>query len=576
LKRTLTANGTLRTVNPVFDYGNGAPLVVTDEFIACFPECLSQAEIDRACERYGVRILRPIRGRDNAFVFSAGGEPLAALHKANAFLEDGIAVFAHPNFIAEKKKRFVPNDPYLPYQWHLQSLGQEGALPGHDVEALPAWDLTMGDSNVIIAVIDDGIDLSHEDMQGGKFVPGYDFYDDDDDPSAVPSNDDFHGTAVAGIAAANGNNGIGVSGVAPGCSIMPVRLVGGETSDEQDSNAIRWAAENGAWVISNSWGPPDGNPFITGDEISYPLPDIVRDAIDYAVEKGRDGKGCVITWAAGNGNEPIGFDGYASYPRVIAVGACDDQGVRPYYSDFGPELDVCSSSDGGMTTGIWTTDLMRGGGYNTGSFLTGDEAGNYINDFGGTSAATPLAAGIAALLLSLDPGLTGDEVAERLRNTADRVDFAHAGYGLSGHSIYYGYGRVNAFSALTQRGRFPSLILAAEPGTLRQGGNIALNFSMHAGRVAVVNRGDGYVMFVTPFGAAYYLKGDGKFTVRQTPFARNITAVDCGGRLTPIDLMYATPGLYSVYAVISLRGKNPLLPSSWLHTPAHSTFEITP
>lgn len=578
VRRSISTSGHDLLVNPVFDYGAGQPRVVADEFIACFPPGVNRDAIDRINSAHGATILRSLPVPANTFVLRAEGtEELAALNLANKYVEQGIALFAQPNFIAKKRKRFFPDDPYFPHQWHLISVGQGGALPGQDMDAPAAWDVTRGDPGVIIAVIDDGVDLSHEDFQAGMFVPGYDFYDNDSDPSAVPSNGDYHGTAVTGVAAARGDNGTGVTGIAPACRVMPIRLVGGETSDEQDANAIHWAAAQGASIISNSWGPPDGNPFIGGDEVIYPLPDIVRAAIDYAADEGREGRGCVIIWAAGNGNEPVSYDGYAACGKVIAVGACDDHGLRPYYSDYGLELSVCASSDGGSSPGILTTDLMGGDGYNYGSARYGDTAGNYTNDFGGTSAAAPLAAGVAALLLSREPELTRGEVRERLQSTADRVDLDHASYDLNGHSPLYGHGRVNACAALTGSGRYPGLAISAEPHSLRQGGVFSLNFVMSAGRLAPANVGSVYLLVVPPEGAPCYVRPDYRVTTRQSSFAPRAVAADRAGILIPPVALRGIPwGRYTFYAVLARPRSNPLLPSSWLHTPAYATLDMLP
>jgi subtilisin family serine protease len=563
-------------LNPVFDYGGGEPLVVTDEFIACFPPDLGKDEIERINRRHGAVILREVSPR--TFVLRAEGtKELAALDLANAYVENGDAVFAHPNFVSQKKKRFIPDDPYGVHQWYLQSMGQGGALPGQDVQACAAWDLTRGSPEVIIAVIDDGVDFTHEDLQGDKFVPGYDFYDNDADPTAVAENEDYHGTAVVGVAAANGNNGIGVTGIAPSCRIMPIRLVAGPTSDEQDASAIRFAVDNGASVISNSWGPPDGNPFILGDEMIYPLPDIVREAIDYAADSGRGGKGCVISWAAGNGNEPVGYDGYASYEKVMAVGACTDQGRRAYYSDYGPELDLCAPSNGGRTSGIWTTDYMGAEGYNQGGSLFGDKAGNYTSEFGGTSSAAPLAAGIAALLLSSEPDLTRAEVMQRLRSTADRVDLQGAQYNLAGQSIWYGSGRINAYAALTGRTRHPQLAISANPPSLRRGNTLSLNFSLLQGSEMSTNFGTAYLVVVPPVGPAKFITRDHRMTAAQSPFMERVAAVDMHGSLIPGGLlMNMAPGRYTIYAGIVTLGGDPRDTSSWIHNPSSATVDVLP
>lgn len=562
-------------VNPVFDYGGGEPLVVTDEFIVRFRSGLTDDDIAGINKSCGAVILRQAAGAPHTFVLRAeGGGELAALHLANAYVERGYAVFAHPNFIARKQKRFRPNDPQGVHQWHLQSVGQGGALPGQDVQATAAWDLTMGDPGVIIAIIDDGVDVTHEDFQGGKFVPGYDFYDGDSDPSAIVENEDFHGTAVAGVAAANGNNGMGVAGIAPGCKIMPIRLVAGPTTDEQDASAIRFAADNGAWIISNSWGPPDGNPFIQGDEIVYPLPDVVREAIDHAADDGRGGKGCVLCWAAGNGNEPLGYDGYASYDKVIAVGACTDQGRRAYYSDYGPDLDVCAPSSGGETSGIWTTDCMGAAGYNRGNASYGDAAGNYTCDFGGTSSAAPLTAGIAALLLSREPDLDREEVMELLKSTSDRIDLRNARYDLSGHSIWCGQGRVNAYAALTMRTRHPQLAVSAEPASIRRGNVMALNFSLQQGSDMSKNVGTAYLMVAPPIGPFRFITRGYRATAAQSPFVQEVTAVDVRGTLLPRTAANMPAGRYTIYAAIVTPGGDPLDPSSWIHNPSSTTVDV--
>ncbi len=562
-------------INPVFDYGGGEPLVVTDEFIVRFPPGLGDDDIARINKSYGAVVLRQAAGEPNTFVLRAeGGGELAALHLANAYVERGDVVFAHPNFIAQKQKRFVPNDPQGVHQWHLQSVGQGGALPGQDVQATAAWDLTMGDPEVIIAIIDDGVDFAHEDLQGDKFVPGYDFYDDDADPAAVAGNKDFHGTAVIGVAAANANNSVGVAGIAPGCRIMPIRLVAGPTTDEQDASAIRFAADNGAWIISNSWGPPDGNPFIQGDEVVYPLPDVVRGAIDHAADDGRGGKGCVICWAAGNGNEPLGYDGYASYDKVVAVGACTDQGRRAYYSDYGPELDVCAPSSGGETSGIWTTDYMGAEGYNPGGVSFGDAAGNYTCDFGGTSSAAPLTAGIAALLLSREPDLSRQEVTERLKKTADRIDLQVARYDLEGQSIWYGRGRVNAYAALTMRTRHPQLAISVEPSSIRRGSTMTLNFSLRQGSDMSKNFGTAYLVVAPPVGPPRFITRGYRATAVQSPFVQRVSVIDTRGTLLPGLAANMPAGRYTIYAAIITPGGDPLDPSSWIHNPSSTTVDV--
>jgi subtilisin family serine protease len=240
---------------------------------------------------------------------------------------------------------------------------------------------------------------------------------------------------------------------------MPIRFASGLGS-QQEAEAFAWAADHGADVISCSWGPEDGDPEDPDDamhEQVVALPDSTRLAMAYAVTNGRGGKGCVICFAAGNGNESVDNDGYAGSQDVIAVAACNDRGRRSFYSDFGDAV-WCSfpSNDFGppepLTPGIWTTDRSGDAGY-TPHFSGGDASGNYTDSFGGTSSACPGVAGVVALMLSRHPNLTWKEVKDRLKKACVKVDKAHGGYDGDGHSPKYGHGRVDALKAVRQAGK---------------------------------------------------------------------------------------------------------------------------
>ena len=157
------------------------------------------------------------------------------------------------------------------------------------------------------------------------------------DDAEHKADDDAHGTACAGVACAKG---VDSPGVAPMAKLMPIRLRSGLGS-MSEANAFVWAADHGADVISCSWGPTDGdwwNPTDKNHKQVVALPDSSRLAMEYAMTKGRGGKGCVILFAAGNGNEKADNDGYASNPAIIAVAACNDRGKRSVYSDFGKNI----------------------------------------------------------------------------------------------------------------------------------------------------------------------------------------------------------------------------------------------
>jgi subtilisin family serine protease len=318
---------------------------------------------------------------------------------------------------------------------------------------------------VTIAIIDDGVDIDHAEFSGaGKVVAPRDATLQSADPrpkdpfGTGPDDGENHGTACAGVAC--GNGGVGSSGVAPKASLMPIRLASGLGS-QREADAFKWAADHGADVISCSWGPPDGrwwNPADPRHTQVFGLPASTRLAIDHVVANGRGGKGCVVLFAAGNGNESVDNDGYASYPKVVAVAACNDRGSRSVYSDFGDAV-WCAfpSSDFGhppfnqpdpLTAGIWTTDRVGRDGYNTGRTADGDLAGDYTNSFGGTSSACPGAAGVVALVLSVNPALKWHEVRDLLKRAGDKIDPQNGQYDAGGHSPKYGHGRLNARTAV--------------------------------------------------------------------------------------------------------------------------------
>jgi subtilisin family serine protease/subtilisin-like proprotein convertase family protein len=360
--------------------------------------------------------------------------------------------YCHPELVRERHSKTV-----FAQQWHLKKTSVAGvAVDAHaNVEAAHA--VTRGEG-ITIAVIDDGIDIDHAEFGGaGKLVAPRDIVLKSDDPRPRRA-DNNHGTACAGVACANG--GQGASGVAPAARLMPIRLQAGLGS-HAEAEAFRYAADQGADIISCSWGPNDGEWWNPADPVHQQVvqpPAHTKLALEYAATQGRSGKGCLILFAAGNGNEPVDNDGYASHPAVLAIAACNDRGKRSVYSDFGKAL-WCSfpSSDfdfadeqrpAPLTPGIWTTDRVGTEGYNPGRLQDGDAAGLFTNSFGGTSSACPGAAGVAALVLSANPALQRNEVKDILKRTCDRIDPQGGQYNAAGFSLQHGWGRLNARSAV--------------------------------------------------------------------------------------------------------------------------------
>jgi glycosyl hydrolase family 113/subtilase family protein/beta-agarase/YXIM esterase-like protein/Big-like domain-containing protein/PKD domain-containing protein len=547
----------------------------------------------------GIVGYRPLPGTPDQFIVQLDSAGDAALAATRAYADLPEILWAEPNFFIEVQKNYAPNDPSYSSQWHLNNTGQSGAAPDADVDAAEAWDVTTGDSQIVVAILDDGVQTDHPDLtmwqnpgevagnatddDGNGWVDdivGWNFLADNNDPNPADAEDN-HGTSVAGVAAAAGDNAAGVAGVAFDSPIMALKMATGASyaTNADLASAIYYAAGRtadglGTWdsadVLNFSWG--------------WSTSSTVNAAFDWAAINGREGLGLPCFVATGNsasgyggysltgfgagdwiiewryekdvsvssgddtvwladvqlpdgsterfdapglptgwstsgeanwtivddpahaygtgryeaqagditdnetttlrsrtvtvsGSGDLSFEAWVSsesgydvlnvyasddggsswygpffgdsgepsvyapvgYPAnlssTIAVGATTDWDYRSDYSEFGTGLDVVASSNGGYA-GITTTDRTGSDGYS---------ADDYTDDFGGTSSATPLTAGIAALMLSVDPTLTASEVRQALRDTADEIGGVTY---TDGFSSYYGYGRVNAEAAV--------------------------------------------------------------------------------------------------------------------------------
>jgi subtilisin family serine protease len=287
---------------------------------------------------------------------------------------------------------------------------------------------------VIIAVVDDAVDTRHPEF-AGRVAGQWDAASAA--PSSIPRGWEPHGTKVAGLALAGGDS---VTGVAPTALLLGVRVpaLSVNVGDQTEANGIRWAAEHGADVICCAWGPP--NPTAGSGR----LPKHTRRAIDWVVTHGRGGKGCVVVFSSGNGGNDIALNEYASHPGVIAVGACNCHGKHPHYSGWGDALwCVVPSNDPRDPLGAYET-------YDTttpiGSFLLGDTF--YTNDFGFTSAACAIAAGVCARILSANPSLTCHDVRSVIAQSCRKIDVESGSYDERGHSPYYGFGCLDPVRAV--------------------------------------------------------------------------------------------------------------------------------
>jgi subtilisin family serine protease len=460
-KAALRASADVRFAGSVLvDPTSGDPVLYTENLFVKFSDRADPDDCLAVLQQHGLAVKEVVDYATNAwFVQAPEGTGQKVFDIAQTLLARSDVEYCHPELIRPRVRKAIGAQ-----QWHLRRSTIGGTVVDASANVEAAHALTQGEG-ITIAVIDDGVDIDHPEFAGaGKIVAPRDATDLTDDPRPQDlfgtgrDEGDNHGTCCAGVACAGGLGG--ASGVAPRARLMPIRLASGLGS-QREANAFKWAVDHGADVISCSWGPPDGRWFDANDprhQQRFALPASTRLALDHATTQGRGGKGCVVLFAAGNGNESVDNDGYASYERVIAVAACNDRGRRSVYSDFGRAV-WCAfpSNDFGhapfnhpapLTPGIFTTDRRGRDGYNPGRAEFGDTTGTYTNDFGGTSSATPGAAGVAALVLATNPALTWQEVKDVLRRACERIDPAGGNYNAAGHSPQYGHGRLNALAAV--------------------------------------------------------------------------------------------------------------------------------
>ncbi len=327
-----------------------------------------------------------------------------AIEAANHFHQSQMFACCKPEF--SYSKALHSDDEKFPEQWNLKNTGDIYGIEGIDINVEHAWEVSKG-NNVVVAVFDQGVYTSHPDLQANISTKSYNAATGESPSVIVNNSGRGHGTACAGIIGAIQNNGIGISGIAPEVTLMPISLsfVEGEFNEQQIANGFNWAWKNGADIISNSWG--DLSEF-----------DLIDEAIDSAICRGRYGKGSIVVFSAGNeGDSIISYPANCN-PRIITVGGITPYGERTiggkdendyfilFSSNYGEQLDVVAPS-----IHVPTTYISNNGGYLSSSYYS----------FSGTSAACPHVAGIAALMLSIDPNLTTDEVHYIIGNTARKI-----------------------------------------------------------------------------------------------------------------------------------------------------------
>lgn len=544
---------------------------VTVQFV---PE-LGIAAADAIATSLGLVREKALAAVANAYVFrvtqAATENPIKL---ANRLSREAAVLMAEPNIVVATAPLYRPQDTLYSRQWHLQNQGGLALDARAHIAAEAAWDITRGSRSVVIAIPDDAFDLNHPDLQGlGKIVAPLDLKHRDSLPIPVEAAEN-HGTAVAGIALAE-ETGSGVVGVAPGCSLMPIQTTG-FLDDESIEQLFEWAIAQGAAVISCSWSPA---------AVYFPLSLRQRNAITRAATQGRNGKGCVIVFSAGNANRPTNgkveergwprnalrgltdwLGGFAIHPDVITVTACTSLNQKAVYSNWGPQVSVAAPSNnappvmalpdvGSVQPGPPVKIALKGRGIVTcdRTGAAGYEGGDYTDSFGGTSSACPIVAGVAALVLSVNPDLEAWEVKRLLQETADKIvddgpdpqlGLTYGRYDNKGHSFWFGYGKVNAHRAVqaAQARRFSSRQLSRAvtassdiPLTIPDNGSRSSSLNLDAdGRLQDIQiqveiehefLGDLSLTLIAPDGQSTLLQGRtlGRQTRLRTTYTLNTT-----------------------------------------------------
>jgi subtilisin family serine protease len=339
-------------------------VVVADRLLVKFEEGTPPGVVSSALARAGVAPRIEIDETGTTVVAVPPAQRAAAL---DVLAASSAVEYAEADVVLQALDT-APNDPHWGAQWGPKR-----------VAAPTAWDGSRGSGSVVIGVLDTGVDFGHEDLRGAA-VPGYDFVNNDTDPA----DDQGHGTAAAGVAAARTNNTLGVAGMCWSCPIMPVKVLdeNGSASTSTVARGIVWAADNGARVISMSLGGPGAT-------------QTLADAVAYAASKG-----VVLVAAAGNSSSSTPFYP-AAYPSVVAVGGTDSADRLYGWSNYGSWVHVAAP-------GCNLAPLLSGG-YGT---------------FCGTSSATPIVAGLAGLVLAARPDVSNRTVAQTIMTTATPIGTA--------------------------------------------------------------------------------------------------------------------------------------------------------
>lgn len=419
----LKLNKQVKHVLPYFDRADAEPIGTSDVFYLKLKDAQDFMTMKSLADGKNVKVVKEVPNMPLWYILSIEDSSFEnAIDASNYFYETGDFEDVDPAFMFNFKPSAVPNDPMFGQLWGLKN----NSYPGIDINATAAWDLTRG-AGAKVAVVDQGIDPNHNDLKANFYSLSYDAQSGTS-PSVYKSGN-THGTHVAGTVAAVRNNNLQVVGVAPESKIMRVShdLYSSSTISAELASGINWAWQNGADVITNSWGDQGGA--LYGQLQSA----ILEEAIVNAMTKGRNGLGCVVTFAAGNKSPKMDYPG-TFHDDILTVGSIDSNGSKSSFSGYGVKLDVVAPGNGILST------------------LPNNSTGS----MSGTSMATPHVAGVAALVISKNPSFTRLQVVSAIEGSAKKL----ANYTFNTTSgrpngtwnNQVGYGLVDAYAAINYGG----------------------------------------------------------------------------------------------------------------------------
>lgn len=410
---------------PYFRTEDGAELGITNILSVQLSEAQQFEKLEKIAEYNNLEILGENIHEPNVYYLSCTKDSRGnALEMANLIYESGLVEYAAPEFILDSSPASAPNDTYFTAQWNLNNT----TYPIADInysEAINSFTFPYID-DIIVAVVDNGVYANHEDLP--LYHVSYNAHTGGNTSGLYGD----HGTLVAGVIGATTNNNKGIAGVASGVKIMPISIcytadgqrlgIPASTSTEF-ANAIRFAANNGAKIINNSWS------FSTSSPMSE-----INNAINYA-----HSNGCIVVFASGNDSGAVSQPAAGAPSATLVVGSIKQDGYKASYSNYGSSLDLVAPG-----SNIWTTTWT--GGYSSVS---------------GTSVAAPHVSGIAALIWARNPNLKAWRVRDIIEQSVQKVglnEYLSVEVRLNGSwNQFFGYGLINAYvAASAATGQAPS------------------------------------------------------------------------------------------------------------------------